>query len=220
MPWTDHPDLDAVMNDAREIAVNCLLEADTESQAMSYWNRRKRRLAYNRRRSILSDSVFSFTDYEMAEFRRIYAVAADSYPDRPEMQAKAREQIVANSTPRMQDAWRAYHSNVVSFDQPNSSEPDALTMAEVIPDAPWRGSDSEVRSFLDQIVADAGLSDDHRLIASIRWNESGHEPQRAVMQRYNELTGNTRSLGWVNTRIRDIEAVVEQWAIAHRGIQA
>ena len=220
IPWEEHPDKDAVWNDAFEIAYNCALQGRSESEAIRFFHTRSRRLAHNRRKSILSDSVFSFTDYQMQRIRSIYAKAADSFPGRPDMQAKAREQMVDNETAMMQDAWRAYHANVVSFDQPSSIDDDSVSMAEVIADGPWRGKDSEVRSFLDQIVDDAGLSDEHRLIASIWFHESDPEPQREVMQRFNELTGNTRSLGWINSRIQDIKEVVEQWGVAHKGLQA
>ena len=218
LPWEAHPDADAVYSHGVEIATQCCLEAANLNEAIRFYNRRKRRMAYDRRHNILSDSIFSFTDYQLAKIRSIYARAEELYPNDPNKQQAARQHMVDQLTMNMQAAWQAYHSNVISLNEPSSltASDHSGSMEEVIADPATAVPDSEVRHFINHLLADAGLGDEHQLIATIWFDDGEPATQRETMQRYNELTGSTMSLGTVNSRISDIKVVLEEWGNAYR----
>ena len=148
---------------------------------------------------------------------RTFGEAERAYPNNPAMQQKAREHLASKFSSNMKAAWDAYNATVLYFQQPvSSSDEGDMTVEDTLPDHVFHTSDAEVRSLVDHLLEDADCDDDHKLIAAIWYDGDEKTPYREVQRRFNELTGNTRSLGWTASRINRIEEVLLAWGTANR----
>lgn len=216
--FLDNPDFEDIKADANQIMRECCHSTASPEEAIRKFNKSRLQLM-DRQSERVSAGPITQTNYSLRRISSIYGAAEKAYPNDPKMQELARQEMVSGLTPNMQDAWHAHHAIVVELNKPVGNSDSDLTHEDVIAAPSAIGSDGEVRSFVDNLLDDAGVTEELKLVASIWFDSDGLTPQRQVMERYNELTGSTRSLGWTNQRVAEIRQIIGSWADANRRLK-
>ena len=218
LSWTDHPDRDDMYQASMMLWDSCAAKTPNEQRCRALFRASRQQLLDDRNENLpVSSGPFPFTNHQHRTIMRTFGEAERAYPNNPAMQQKAREHLASTFSPNMKAAWDAYNATVLYFQQPvsNSDEGD-MTVEDTIADTTFHSSDTEVRNIVDHLLEEAGCDDDHKLIAAIWYDGEERTPYREVQRRFNELTGNTRSLGWTASRIKKIEGVLLAWGTAVR----
>jgi hypothetical protein len=216
LPWTEHPDRDDMHQAASILWDSCAAKTPNEQACRALFRVSRQQLLDNRNENLpVSSGPFPFTNHQHRTIMRTFGEAERAYPNNPAMQQKAREHLASAFSPNMKAAWDTYNATVLYFQQPVSdSDEGDMTVEDTIADTTFHSSDTEVRNIVDHLLEEAGCDDDHKLIASIWYDGEERTPYREVQRRFNELTGNTRSLGWTASRIKKIEGVLLAWGTA------